>query len=133
MSLRAGQRSFAWGLSALFLCVASAWGHGSVVSPESRVHRVYASNPENPNFQLAKNAIAQDGTQSYYTWTELSRNIPDAVTAGLPAGFDYSPWVPNGQLASGGRVDPNSSAYPANLRRTRPGERGLAHVARDSR
>jgi predicted carbohydrate-binding protein with CBM5 and CBM33 domain len=88
-----------------FLALAGyAWGHGSAVSPESRVHRVYASNPENPNFQLAKNAIDRDGTQSYYTWTELSRNIPAAVTAGLPAGFDYSPWVPDGQLASGGRV-----------------------------
>ena len=89
---------------ACFLPVLSAWGHGSVVSPDSRVHRVYASNPENPSFQLAKNAIATDGTNSYYTWTELSRNIPQAVTAGLPAGFDYSPWVPDGQLASGGRV-----------------------------
>jgi predicted carbohydrate-binding protein with CBM5 and CBM33 domain len=89
---------------ALTLVVANAWGHGSVVSPASRVYRVYKSNPENPSFQLAKNAIQQDGTNSYYTWTELSRNIPAAVNAGLPAGFDYSPWVPNGQLASGGRV-----------------------------
>ena len=92
--------------------VAAAFGHGSVISPESRVHRVYASNPENPSFQLAKNAVQTDGTISYYTWHELSRNIPAAVNAGLPAGFDYSPWVPNGQLASGGRVDPNSTVYP---------------------
>ncbi len=89
---------------ACFLPVLSARGHGSVISPDSRVHRVYTSNPENPSFQLAKNAIATDGTNSYYTWTELSRNIPQAVAAGLPAGFDYSPWVPDGQLASGGRV-----------------------------
>lgn len=89
-----------------------AWGHGSVVSPDSRVHRVYASNPENPSFQLAKNSVQLDGTNSYYTWTELSRNIPAAVNAGLPAGFDYSPWVPNGQLASGGRVNPSSTEYP---------------------
>jgi predicted carbohydrate-binding protein with CBM5 and CBM33 domain len=73
---------------------------------------VYASNPEIPSFQLAKNAIETDGTQSYYTWMELSRNIPEAVDAGLPAGFDYSQWVPDGALASGGRVDPNSSVYP---------------------
>lgn len=89
-----------------------AWGHGSVVSPDSRVHRVYESNPENPSFQLAKNAVQMDGTISYYTWTELSRNIPAAVNAGLPAGFDYSPWVPDGQLASSGRVNPNSTEYP---------------------
>ena len=92
--------------------VAAAFGHGSVISPESRVHRVYASNPENPSFQLAKNAVQTDGTISYYTWHELSRNIPAAVNAGLPPGFDYSPWVPDGQLASGGRVDPSSTAYP---------------------
>jgi predicted carbohydrate-binding protein with CBM5 and CBM33 domain len=97
-------RRIVWSSAAFLTWTGIAWGHGSVVSPESRVHRVYASNPENPSFQLARNAIARDGTNSYYTWTELSRNIPQAVTAGLPAGFDYSPWVPDGQLASGGRV-----------------------------
>jgi predicted carbohydrate-binding protein with CBM5 and CBM33 domain len=95
-----------------FMPVLSAFGHGSAISPASRVYRVYASNPENPSFPLAKNAIQTDGTLSYYTWTELSRNIPAAVNAGLPAGFDYSPWVPDGQLASGGRVNPRSSDYP---------------------
>ena len=79
--------------------------HGTVVSPLSRVYRVYQSNPENPNFQLAANAVQMDGTSSYYTWNELSRNIPEAVRAGLPPGFDYSPWIQDGQLASAGRVD----------------------------
>ena len=87
-------------------------GHGSAVYPPSRVYRVYQSNPSNPNFQLAANAVAMDGELSYYTWNEVSRNIPAAVNAGLPAGFDYSPWLPDGQIASGGRVDPNSSEYP---------------------
>ena len=87
-------------------------GHGSVVDPPSRVYRVYQANPDNPSFDLAANAVAIDGTTSYYTWNELSRNIPQAVSAGLPAGFDYSPWVLDGQLASGGRVDPNSTEYP---------------------
>jgi predicted carbohydrate-binding protein with CBM5 and CBM33 domain len=105
-----------WGVVGELVIAAVAFGHGSVVSPESRVHRVYASNPENPSFQLARNAIQMDGTNSYYTWMELSRNIPEAVRAGLPAGFNYSQWVPNGQLASGGRVDPNSSVYPRTYR-----------------
>lgn len=86
--------------------------HGTVVSPVSRVYRVYQANPDNPSFALAASAVAIDGTLSYYTWNELSRNIPQAVQAGLPAGFDYSPWCPDGQLASGGRVDPGSSEYP---------------------
>lgn len=86
--------------------------HGTVVSPASRVYRVYQSNPERPNFALARNAVMLDGTSSYYTWNEVSRNIPQAVLAGLPPGFDYSTWIPDGQLASAGRVDPNSTLYP---------------------
>ncbi|MBK8101424.1 MAG: lytic polysaccharide monooxygenase [Planctomycetes bacterium] len=106
-----------------FVAVAASWSllgwspppplpHGTVVSPASRVWRVYQANPANPNFPLAANAVAIDGQLSYYTWNELSRNIPQAVQAGLPPGFDYSPWVPDGQLASGGRVDPASTQYP---------------------
>ena len=83
----------------------TAYGHGSAVSPKSRVYRVFQSNPENPNFQLARNAIEIDSKQAYYTWNQVSQNIPEAVNAGLPAGFDYSPWVPDGRLASGGRYD----------------------------
>jgi len=88
-----------------------ALAHGTVVSPQSRVHRVYQSNPENPDFPLAANAVAMDGTLAYYTWNEVSRNIPQAVQAGLPPGFDYSPWIPDGQLASAGRTDPFSPDY----------------------
>jgi len=86
--------------------------HGTVVYPVSRVYRVYQSNPENPSFQLAANAVAIDGSLSYYTWNEVSRNIDEAVQAGLPPGFDYSPWLPDGEMASAGRTDPNSAEYP---------------------
>ena len=112
MSMRLLWGGCALGLISLLLPAGAARGHGTVVSPQSRVHRVYESNPEIPSFELAENAIATDGTQSYYTWMELSRNIAAAVNASLPVGFDYSPWVPDGQLASGGRVDPSSSEYP---------------------
>ena len=93
-------------LAATF-CVATAFGHGTVVDPPSRVYRVYKSNPERPNFDLARKAVLMDGKSSYYTWNEVSRNIPQAVRAKLPPGFDYSPWVPDGQIASAGRVDKN--------------------------
>jgi len=96
----------------LLLLGSVAVGHGTAIEPMSRVYRVFQSNPENPNFALAAAAVALDGTQSYYTWNELSRNIPDAVNAGLPPGFDYSPWLPDGQIASGGRVDSDSTQYP---------------------
>jgi len=44
----------------------AALGHGTLVYPMSRVYRVYESNPENPAFELARDAIAIDGTGSYY-------------------------------------------------------------------
>ncbi|MEM7260695.1 MAG: lytic polysaccharide monooxygenase [Planctomycetota bacterium] len=98
-------------LCALLLRV-PLFGHGTVIYPMSRVYRVYEANPDNPSLDLATQAVSIDGTLSYYTWNELSRNIPEAVTAGLPPAFDYSSWVPDGQLASGGRVDPASPDYP---------------------
>ena len=105
-------RFAAAGVLVLGAIVGAAFGHGTVVDPISRVYQVYLSNPENPDFELAAIAVAMDGTDSYYTWNELSRNIPQAVQAGLPPGFDYSPWMPDGQIASAGRVDPDSSEYP---------------------
>ena len=77
-------------------------GHGTLVYPMSRVYRVYESNPENPAFELAREAIAIDGTGSYYSWNEVSRNIPEAVRAGLPPGYDYSPWLRMGSSPAGG-------------------------------
>ena len=94
-------------LGVIVLGAISVYGHGTSVSPQSRVYKVYKSNPENPDFELAREAVAMDGKNSYYTWNQVSRNIPDAVNSGLPEGFDYSPWVPDGQIASGGRVDPD--------------------------
>ncbi len=109
-------RSF---LRAVFVVGLGVWangtvsfGHGTAISPSSRAYNVFLSNPERPSFTLAENAVALDGKDSYYTWNEVSRNIPDAVQSGLPAGFDYSPWVPDGTLASGGRTDANSPDYP---------------------
>lgn len=95
----------------LLATATAALGHGTVVYPISRVYQVYLASPDNPSFPLAQAAVTIDGPLSYYTWNELSRNIPQAVTSGLPVGFDYSPWVPDGQLASGGRVDPQSTEY----------------------
>ena len=103
-----------WSLFAAFALLSAipASAHGTVVSPKSRVYRVYESNPSNPNFALAAQAVALDGSLSYYTWNEVSRTIPAAVQGGLPPGFDYSPWLPDGAIASGGRTDPNSTDYP---------------------
>ncbi len=95
---------------AAMMASSPAAGHGTLVYPMSRVYRVYQSNPENPSFELARSAIAIDGTGPYYSWNEISQNIPEAVQAGLPPGFDYSPWVRDGELASGGRAGRDDSA-----------------------
>lgn len=100
-----------YAVAALFTFSSLAVGHGTLVSPMSRVYRVYLSNPENPDFALAQAAVDMDGSQSYYNWNELSRNIPEAVQAGLPPGFSYEPWLPNGHIASGGRIDANTPDY----------------------
>jgi len=112
MTSTSNRRALWMGACALLLPATDGAAHGTVISPMSRVYRVYQSNPSNPNFLLAQNAVAIDGTLSYYTWNEVSRNISAAVQAGLPPGFDYSPWLPDGELASGGRTDPNSTQYP---------------------
>ena len=104
--------------------MADLTAHGTVVSPPSRVYNIYQANPANPSFALAANAVALDGQLSYYTWNEVSRNIPQAVQAGLPPGFDYSPWMPDGEIASAGRTNPNSTVYPRTYR-------GLDQVSSD--
>lgn len=106
------RRHFGTSLLALVLLAVAGSGHGTTVYPASRVYHVYQANPSNPSFQLAADAVAMDGELSYYTWNEVSRNVLEAVQAGLPPGFDYSPWMPDGALASAGRTDPASPDYP---------------------
>ena len=89
-----------------------ASAHGTAVYPKSRVRRIYEANPSNPAFPLAASAVQMDGALSYYTWNEVSRLVPSAVAAGLPPGFDYSQWMPDGAIASAGRVLANSPCYP---------------------
>jgi predicted carbohydrate-binding protein with CBM5 and CBM33 domain len=98
-------------LALALLSSADLHAHGTVVYPVSRVYRVFQSDPANPDFALAQAAVAIDGTAPYYDWNSLSRRIPEAVAAGLPPAFDFSFWMPDGELASAGRTDPSSTAY----------------------
>ena len=130
---RSGPAFLLW--VAAVMASSPAAGHGTLVYPMSRVYRVYQSNPENPSFELARSAIAIDGTGPYYSWNEISQNIPEAVQAGLPPGFDYSPWVRDGELASGGRAGRDDSAVAiwVSTRSTRSGRRRLSPRGRRSR
>ena len=80
------------------LCAGSAESlraHGSMLDPVSRVYRIFLDNPQTPQNDAARAALAVNGTQPFYDWNEVSRNLPD---------YEWQANVPDGQLASGGRA-----------------------------
>jgi predicted carbohydrate-binding protein with CBM5 and CBM33 domain len=108
-------------LPVLILCTAgTAFGHGSLTDPKSRVRRVYEALPQNPRPVWAAQAVALDGESSYYTWNQLSRNFPAAINGNSQLYVDN---IPDGQLASAGN-------HPANA--TLPGHPGLSFSGLDS-
>lgn len=89
----------------------AARAHGSMQDPMSRVYRIFLDNPEQPKNDPARAALAVNGTQPFYDWHEVSRNLPD---------HNWQGNVPDGQLASGGRakyagLDLVRSDWPATL------------------
>ena len=79
-------RSF---LHALVLGAVSAFGHGSMADPISRSYEVFLENPETPTSEAAKAAIGVGGTQPFYDWMEVRRQIPD---------YNYPAIIPDGKL-----------------------------------
>ncbi len=73
----------------------SVRAHGSMLDPVSRVYRIFLDNPQTPQNDAARAALAVNGTQPFYDWNEVSRNLPD---------YEWQANVPDGQLASGGRA-----------------------------
>lgn len=71
----------------------SLFAHGTLLSPMSRVYRVYLNNPENPTTDWARAALQVSTKNAFYTWNQVSQNIPD---------FNHRAVVPDGHLASGG-------------------------------
>ncbi len=72
-----------------------AFGHGSMADPPSRSYKIFLDGPMTPQTDAARAAIAVSGTQAFYDWHEVSRNIP---------GYDYRAAIPDGQLAGAGRT-----------------------------
>ena len=64
-------------LPALILGAVSAFGHGSMADPISRSYEVFLENPQTPTSEAAKAAIGVGGTQPFYDWMEVRRQIPD--------------------------------------------------------
>ena len=84
-------------LSTLLVTVSTsltAFGHGSMADPISRSYKIFLDNPETPQTAAASAAIAVAGTQAFYDWNEVTRNIP---------GYDYPATIPDGQLPGAGR------------------------------
>lgn len=73
----------------LLTAAVTAFGHGSMADPISRSYEVFLENPETPQTDAAKAAIAVAGTQPFYDWMEVRRQVPD---------YNYPSVIPDGQL-----------------------------------
>ena len=73
---------------------ATAFGHGSMANPISRTYQGFLENPQSPQSNAVLAAIAVGGTQAFYDWNEVSRNILD---------YDYQAAIPDGQIPGAGR------------------------------
>lgn len=69
-------------LSALAGIVASgsAFAHGTLSKPFSRVYACYQGNPENPTHPACAAAKAIGGAQPFYDWAGINRPRPMATT-----------------------------------------------------
>jgi len=81
------------GLASLGLA-ATAWGHGSMADPVSRVYQIFRENPQSPDHPSSEAAIAVNGTQPFYDWSEVNRLVPE---------LNYQDLIPDGELISAGR------------------------------
>lgn len=81
-------------LLAAVLVVARAYSHGSTQDPVSRTYRCFLEDPETPDSEACKAAIALGGTQAAYDWNEV--NIGDANGR-------HRQLIPDGKLCSAGR------------------------------
>ena len=78
----------------LLFAAAAAFGHGSMADPISRTYQGFLENPQSPQSNAVLAAIAVGGTQAFYDWNEVSRNILD---------YDYQAAIPDGQIPGAGR------------------------------
>ena len=65
-----------------------------MADPISRSYEVFLENPQTPKTDAARAAIAVAGTQAFYDWHEVNRQLPN---------HDYRTQIPDGQLPGAGR------------------------------
>ena len=73
----------------------NVFAHGSMANPISRVYQVFLENPQTPQSNAAKAAVATAGTQAFYDWHEVNLLTPNK---------DYRQRIPDGQLPGVGRA-----------------------------
>lgn len=86
-------------------CVSDLYSHGTVSDPVSRVRAIYLEGPDSPDTQAAQAAIALAGASQYYTWNQVSQNVPNYNDAIFNT--SYASVIPDGKLASGNNVGPS--------------------------
>lgn len=82
-------------MAGALLAPATAFGHGTMGEPVSRVLACYQEGPERPVSAACRAAWEVGGPQPFYDWNEV--NLPD------PAGR-HRELVPDGKLCSAGRA-----------------------------
>ena len=83
-----------------------SYGHGTVISPASRVYRIFQEGPDSANSPSTVAALAVAGSNQYYTWNQISQNVPNYAAAAF--NDSYAAVIPDGQLASGGNTGQSS-------------------------
>ena len=82
----------------------TCFGHGSVSEPISRILNVYNEGPDSPDSPFAVAAVAHAGGTQYYTWNQVSQNVPNYADSTFDT--SYASVIPDGKLASGNNVGP---------------------------
>jgi chitin-binding protein len=101
----------------------AASAHGTMSDPPSRVYTCFLEDPEAPQSDACKAAVAASGTQAFYDWNEVSL---------LNAGGRSREIIPDGRLCSAGRakyrgLDLQRADWPAT--HMEPGQRTITYHA----
>lgn len=75
---------------------ATAWAHGTLEMPISRVYACYQEGPESPKSEACKAAKTVAGPQAFYDWNGVRQG---------DAGGNHQAVVPDGQICSGGGAE----------------------------
>ncbi len=86
-------------LSILLMTSIGCMAHGTVSDPVSRVRTIYLDGPASPSTPSAVAAVAKAGPLPYYTWNQISQNIPNYADPAFNT--SYATVIPDGKLASG--------------------------------